>query len=124
MAVVVPVDRAHDLDSGVGVVAESRLVEQFALEGGEERLGHRVIEAIAFRAHRQHNASAAVERSLSPSLFACTTVESPSMMTTSVVRWNDQRDGGRGRVDRLSGRSGTDSCRDKQPGTQRDTCET
>jgi hypothetical protein len=35
--VVVPVDEAHDIESGVGVVSESVLVEEFRFEGGEER---------------------------------------------------------------------------------------
>ena len=39
-AVVVPVDERHDLDACLGDVAEPVLVEQLALERGEERFGH------------------------------------------------------------------------------------
>ncbi len=45
--VVVPVEEAHDLGAGVGVDAEAVLVEQFALERREERLGHGIVVAIS-----------------------------------------------------------------------------
>ncbi len=49
---VVPVDVGHDLVAGFVVGSESVLVEQLAFEGGEERLGHGVIETITDRSHR------------------------------------------------------------------------
>src|SRR5450759_341988 len=51
LGVVVALDELEDFHACLRSGVEGLAVEQLALEGGEEGLGHRVIEAIAATAH-------------------------------------------------------------------------
>src|SRR5487761_941988 len=51
LGVVVALDEVEDLHACLRSGVEGLAVEQLALEGGEEGLGHRVVEAIATSAH-------------------------------------------------------------------------
>ena len=49
----------EDRHARLGVGAPAAAIDQLALERGEERFGHRVIEAVAHAAHRWRDASLA-----------------------------------------------------------------
>jgi len=51
MRVVPALDENEDGEAGLGVRWEGVAVEEFALEGGEETLAHRIVVAIASRSH-------------------------------------------------------------------------
>jgi len=51
MWVTPALDELEDSHACLGVVPETRTVDEFALECGEEAFGHGVIEAIADRTH-------------------------------------------------------------------------
>src|SRR5216683_6932836 len=59
MGIVPAFDELEDGHAGLGLGFEAAAVEQFTFEGGEETLAHRVIEAIADRAHRGSHAGLA-----------------------------------------------------------------
>ncbi len=59
MGVVPAFDELEDCHAGLGLGFEAAAVEQFTFERGEETLAHRVIEAIADRAHRGSHAGLA-----------------------------------------------------------------
>src|SRR3989338_9306715 len=50
--IVETLDEVEDGHAGLGLGPEAAAVEQLALEGCEEALTHRVIEAVSDRAHR------------------------------------------------------------------------
>ena len=52
LRVVPAFDEIEHGDLGLGLGLEATPIEQLALESGKEALGHRVVEAIAHRAHR------------------------------------------------------------------------
>src|ERR1700738_4433505 len=52
-------DKLEDCHAGLDLGFEAAAVEQFTFERGEETLAHRVIEAIADRAHRGPHAGLA-----------------------------------------------------------------
>ena len=52
MGVVPAFDKLEDGHARVGLGFETAAVEQFAFEGGEKALAHRVVEAVADRTHR------------------------------------------------------------------------
>src|ERR1700694_1909938 len=52
MGVVPSLDEFEDGNAGLALGFEAAAVEQFTFERGKETLAHRVIEAIADRAHR------------------------------------------------------------------------
>src|SRR5216683_2304294 len=56
MGVVPAFDELEDRHAGFALGFEAAAVEQFAFERGEETLAHRVVEAIADRAHRGSHA--------------------------------------------------------------------
>src|SRR5258708_21712685 len=59
MGIVPAFDELEDCHAGLDLGFEAAAVEQFAFERGEETLAHRVIEAIADRAHRGPHAGLA-----------------------------------------------------------------
>ena len=59
MGVVPAFDELEDRHAGLALGFEAAAVEQFAFERGEETLAHRVVEAIADRAHRGSHAGLA-----------------------------------------------------------------
>src|SRR5216683_3299760 len=59
MGVVPAFDELEDRHAGLALGFEAAAVEQFTFERGEETLAHRVIEAIADRAHRGSHAGLA-----------------------------------------------------------------
>ena len=56
MGVIPSLDELEDCASRLVMVVEVRAVEQLAFEGGEEALGHGVVEAVPDRAHRRDHA--------------------------------------------------------------------
>ena len=56
MGVIPSLDELEDGSARLVVVVEVRAVEQLAFEGGEEALGHGVVEAVPDRAHRRDHA--------------------------------------------------------------------
>ena len=59
MGVAPAFDELEDCHAGLALGFEAAAVEQFTFERGEETLAHRVIEAIADRAHRGPHAGLA-----------------------------------------------------------------
>ena len=59
MGIVPAFDELEDCHAGLDLGFEAAAVEQFAFERGKEALAHRVIEAIADRAHRRPHAGLA-----------------------------------------------------------------
>ena len=63
--IIPTLDKFEDRHAGLALGFEAAAVEQFTFERGEETLAHRVIEAIADRAHRgPHAGLAAVAMTL------------------------------------------------------------
>ena len=56
MWVIPSLDELEDCSARLVMVVEVRAVEQLAFEGGEEALGHGVVEALPDRAHRRDHA--------------------------------------------------------------------
>ena len=56
MGVIPSLDELEDCSARLVMVVEVRAVEQLAFEGGEEALGHGVVEAVPDRARRRDHA--------------------------------------------------------------------
>ena len=56
MPVIPSLDELEDCSARLVMVVEVRAVEQLAFKGGEEALGHSVVEAVPDRAHRRDHA--------------------------------------------------------------------
>ena len=54
--VILPFDVLEDRHAGLGLGRELGAIEEFALEGGEEALGHRVVVAVVHRSNRRNDA--------------------------------------------------------------------
>jgi hypothetical protein len=50
--IVEALDKLEDRHLRLSVGLEATALEQFALEGGKEALGHRIVIGIAYRTHR------------------------------------------------------------------------
>jgi hypothetical protein len=74
MRVVPALDEVEDRDTGVGVRPEGTAIDEFALEGGEEAFTHRVVVAVAGRAHGR-----------SDSHFFASFAESDGCVLTSLI---------------------------------------
>ena len=88
-AVVVPVEKRHDFGAGLGQIPEAVLVDEFALERREERLGHRIVVAVADGSHRDRDPRPAA----APHVTSCTVLTALIRMVNDAGQRSAHRGG-------------------------------